>query len=229
MFNRFAAALFFAALLPAQNNWFRPAVLQEPAVAKALQSVDERSSAIVDEWVHLVEIPAPSGKEQARAQYIRTEMEKLGLTGPQGDRWRSPGGLRRPHRHGLAGVYPSRLSRCFAPSIAAAVRTALATLFPQTGFPRNRTCRHGHPRGRCRSGAGALSAQHRAWDQVAAGPGCFTYDALDRSHPFAEYFSNIARHIAATQLSRRHGPKRKWARCQIFFKSSQAAAFGFVS
>jgi acetylornithine deacetylase/succinyl-diaminopimelate desuccinylase-like protein len=60
--------------------------------------VDDRSSAIVDEWVHLVEIPAPSHKELARAEYIRTEMEKLGLTdmrgrylqcvrGPQGYWW----------------------------------------------------------------------------------------------------------------------------------------------
>jgi tripeptide aminopeptidase len=74
------AALVVAALLPAQNNWFEPTMLKEPTVAKALQSIDDRSSAIIDEWVHLVEIPAPSHKEQARAEYIRAEMEKLGLT-----------------------------------------------------------------------------------------------------------------------------------------------------
>ena len=39
-----------------------------------------RPPAIVDEWIQLVEIPAPSGKEQARAQYIRAEMQKLGLS-----------------------------------------------------------------------------------------------------------------------------------------------------
>jgi hypothetical protein len=33
--------------------------------------LDDRSSAIVDEWIRLVEIPASSGKEQARAEYIR--------------------------------------------------------------------------------------------------------------------------------------------------------------
>jgi tripeptide aminopeptidase len=71
--------LFFAPLLTAQNNWFQPGMLKEPAVAKALQSIDDRSSAIVDEWIRLVEIPAPSGKEQARAEYIRAEMQKLGL------------------------------------------------------------------------------------------------------------------------------------------------------
>jgi acetylornithine deacetylase/succinyl-diaminopimelate desuccinylase-like protein len=73
-------AILFATLLAAQSNWFQPAMLNEPAVAKALQSIDDRSAAIIDEWVHIVEIPAPSKKEQARAAYIKAEMEKLGLT-----------------------------------------------------------------------------------------------------------------------------------------------------
>ena len=59
MLKRLAVGvLFFIPLLPAQNNWFQPAILKEPSVSKALQSVDARSSAIVDEWIHLVEIPA---------------------------------------------------------------------------------------------------------------------------------------------------------------------------
>ena len=59
------------------NNWFQPDLLNEPSVAKALASVEARSSGIVEEWIHLVEIPAPSRKEQARAEYVRAEMEKL--------------------------------------------------------------------------------------------------------------------------------------------------------
>ena len=62
------------------QSWFAPSLLDKPEVRKAIQSVDSRATAIVDEWIKLVEIPAPSGKEQARAQYIRAEMEKLGLT-----------------------------------------------------------------------------------------------------------------------------------------------------
>ena len=45
-----------------------------------MQSIDDRAAAIVDEWIRLVETPSPSTKEQARAKYIKAEMEKLGLT-----------------------------------------------------------------------------------------------------------------------------------------------------
>jgi len=113
MFNRLAAALFFAALLPAQNNWFRPAILQEPPVAKALQSVDDRSSAILDEWVHLVEIPAPSGKEQARAQYIRAEMEKLGLSDIRVDDMFNVSGVRKGAGGGPSVVFAAHTDTVF--------------------------------------------------------------------------------------------------------------------
>ena len=113
MLPRLATALFFAVLLPAQSNWFRPAMLQEPAVAKALQSVDERSSAIVDEWVRLVEIPAPSGKEQARAQYIRAEMEKLGLAEIRMDDMFNVSGVRKGTGGGPTVVFAAHTDTVF--------------------------------------------------------------------------------------------------------------------
>jgi acetylornithine deacetylase/succinyl-diaminopimelate desuccinylase-like protein len=66
--------------LQAQGSWFQPSLLEKPEMQKALRSVDDRTTGIVDEWIRLVEIPSPSGNEQARAKYIRAEMEKLGLT-----------------------------------------------------------------------------------------------------------------------------------------------------
>jgi tripeptide aminopeptidase len=113
MLPRLSAALFLAALLPAQNNWFQPAVLQQPAVAKALQSLDDRSSAIVDEWIHLVEIPAPSGKEQARAQYIRAEMEKLGLTDIHVDDMFNVSGVRKGTGGGPTVVFAAHTDTVF--------------------------------------------------------------------------------------------------------------------
>ena len=75
-----AIALFLLAAPPlAAQNWFQPSLLSRPTVVKAMESIDARSSAIVDEWIRLVEIQSPSRKEQARALYIRAEMEKLGL------------------------------------------------------------------------------------------------------------------------------------------------------
>jgi tripeptide aminopeptidase len=85
MRNPVVALLFLtASLLCAQGGWFQPSLLEKPDVRKALQSVDERASAIVDEWIRVVETPAPSGKEQARAKYIREELEKLGRHRPEG-------------------------------------------------------------------------------------------------------------------------------------------------
>ena len=62
--------LLAASTLCAQSRWFQPLLLEKPDVRKALQSVDGRAADIVEEWIRLVEIPAPSGKEQTRARYI---------------------------------------------------------------------------------------------------------------------------------------------------------------
>jgi tripeptide aminopeptidase len=79
--NLIVAVLLLATpLLHAQSSWFQLSLLEKPEMQKALQSVDDRAAGIVDEWIRLVEIPAPSGKEQARAKYVRAEMEKLGLS-----------------------------------------------------------------------------------------------------------------------------------------------------
>src|SRR5271169_3066562 len=59
-----ALILFLAAPLCAQNRWFETSLIEKPEVHAALQSVDDRAAGIVDEWIRLVEIPAPSGKEQ---------------------------------------------------------------------------------------------------------------------------------------------------------------------
>ena len=67
-----ALLLLAASPLGAQSGWFQPSLLEKPEVRKALQSVDDRAADIVEEWIRLVETPAPSGKEQARAKYIQT-------------------------------------------------------------------------------------------------------------------------------------------------------------
>jgi tripeptide aminopeptidase len=75
-----ALLLLTASVLCGQSRWFQPSLIEKPDVQKALKSVDDRAADIVEEWIRVVEIPAPSGKEQARAKYIRAEMEKLGLS-----------------------------------------------------------------------------------------------------------------------------------------------------
>src|SRR6478672_5473448 len=110
-----AVVLLLTAALPAlaQSNWFQPAVLERPDVKKALQSVDQRSTAIVDEWIRLVEIPAPSRKEQARAQYIRAEMEKLGLADIRVDDMSNVSGVRKGSGGGPTVVFAAHMDTVF--------------------------------------------------------------------------------------------------------------------
>ncbi len=110
-----AAALFLLAALPlgAQTGWFRPSLLSKPELRKAMQSVDDRATGIVEEWIRLVEIPAPSGKEQTRAKYIRAEIEKLGLSGIRTDGIFNVSGVRKGTGGGPSVVFAAHMDTVF--------------------------------------------------------------------------------------------------------------------
>ena len=108
-----AFLLLGAAPLGAQTSWFQPSLLEKPEVRKALQSVDDRATSIVDEWIRLVETPAPSGKEQVRAKYIRAEMEKLGLAEIRTDDWSNVSGIRKGTGGGPTVVFAAHMDTVF--------------------------------------------------------------------------------------------------------------------
>src|SRR5579862_6009572 len=99
--------------LYAQSSWFQPSLLEKPEMKKALQSVDDRAKDIIDEWIHLVETPAPSGKEQVRAAYIRAEMEKLGLTEIRTDDMFNVSGVRKGTGGGPTVVFAAHTDTVF--------------------------------------------------------------------------------------------------------------------
>ena len=99
--------------LLAQARWFQPSDLQKPEIVQAFKSVDERADAIVEEWIRLVEIPAPSTKEHARAKYIRAEMEKLGLTDIRTDTMSNVSGVRKGTGGGPTVVFAPHLDTVF--------------------------------------------------------------------------------------------------------------------
>lgn len=105
------AAPFF--LLFTAQNWFSPALLQKPEIQKALESIDARKTTILDEWIALTEIPAPSTKEQARAKYVRAEMEKLGLTGIRFDGMMNLSGIRKGTGGGPTVVFAAHMDTVF--------------------------------------------------------------------------------------------------------------------
>ena len=111
----FILAVLLCAATPAraQTSRFDPSLLERPDVKKAMQSVDGRANSIVDERIRLVEIPAPSKKEQARAQYIKTEMEKLGLTDIRVDDMSNVSGVRKGSGGGPTVVFAAHMDTVF--------------------------------------------------------------------------------------------------------------------
>jgi acetylornithine deacetylase/succinyl-diaminopimelate desuccinylase-like protein len=108
------ALLLVAALrLCAQDSWFQPSVLEKPDVRKALQSVDDRATEIVEEWIRLTETPAPTGKEQIRAKYIRSEMEKLHLSEIRTDDMINVSGIRKGTGGGPTVVFAAHMDTVF--------------------------------------------------------------------------------------------------------------------
>jgi tripeptide aminopeptidase len=105
--------LIAAAPASAQTGVFQPSLLDRPDVKKAIQSVDDRGTALVDEWIRLVEVPAPSRKEQARAQYIRAEMEKLGLADIRTDDISNVSGVRKGAGGGPTVVFAAHMDTVF--------------------------------------------------------------------------------------------------------------------
>ena len=58
---------------------FSPAIAQQPAVRDALKWLETDFPKHVEEWIRITEIPAKSQHEQARAAYVRQQLESLGL------------------------------------------------------------------------------------------------------------------------------------------------------
>jgi tripeptide aminopeptidase len=77
-----AAAALTAVPAAAQQRYptqFSPRLAQRPAVRDALQWIERSYPAQVQEWIRITEIPGQSRHEQARAAYVREQMEAAGL------------------------------------------------------------------------------------------------------------------------------------------------------
>lgn len=116
-----ALLLLLAAGHPAQQTkyptQFSAALAEDPRVQAAFRYVDSREEAIVNEWIHLTEIPAPSGKEQERGHYIRRELEKLKLQNVHTDEVGNVSGVRRGSGSGPTIVFCAHMDTVFpAPS-----------------------------------------------------------------------------------------------------------------
>jgi hypothetical protein len=108
-----ALVLLLTAAVPthAQSNWFPPAIVERPDLIKALQSVDRRSSAIVDEWIRLVEIGAVAQRRPAR----NTSAQRCGSLDsrcPVDDMW-NVSGVRKGSTAARWSSFARTRIRCF--------------------------------------------------------------------------------------------------------------------
>ena len=80
----FASALIFlttqAVAAQQQRSNFTPELANTPAVRDALKWLESNFPQQVEEWIRITEIPAKSTFEQKRGAYVKSEMEKEGLT-----------------------------------------------------------------------------------------------------------------------------------------------------
>jgi tripeptide aminopeptidase len=58
---------------------FDPALAGHPAVAGALSVLERDFAQQVEEWIRITQIPAPSGREQRRAEYLSQQFREQGL------------------------------------------------------------------------------------------------------------------------------------------------------
>lgn len=63
----------------AGESLFSPELVSSPLVQKIFSFIEKNSDKIIEEWIHLTEIPAPSGHEEKRAEYLEKQFKSSGL------------------------------------------------------------------------------------------------------------------------------------------------------
>lgn len=63
------------------ESLFTPAKAQSSLARSAFAFVESNRDRVIDEWIHLTEIPSPSGHETKRAKYMQDQFQSAGLEG----------------------------------------------------------------------------------------------------------------------------------------------------
>jgi tripeptide aminopeptidase len=61
------------------QSLFKEAIVQSPLAMKIFSYIEKNREKIIQEWILLTEIPAPSGHETKRADYMKDQFEAAGL------------------------------------------------------------------------------------------------------------------------------------------------------
>lgn len=90
------------------------ALIAQPELVAAFAAVDRDRDAIVAQWRALTEIPAPSGQEAKRAEYVESLLRQYGLADVHRDAVGNVMGIRRGTGGGRRVVFDAHLDTVFA-------------------------------------------------------------------------------------------------------------------
>jgi len=62
-----------------EESLFTPEIINSPLIQKMFSFIEKNREKIIEEWIYLTEIPAPSGHEEKRAEYLKKQFEAFGL------------------------------------------------------------------------------------------------------------------------------------------------------
>ncbi len=62
-----------------EESLFKPEMVNSLLVQKMFSFIEKNREKIIEEWIYLTEIPAPSGHEEKRAEYLKKQFEASGL------------------------------------------------------------------------------------------------------------------------------------------------------
>jgi acetylornithine deacetylase/succinyl-diaminopimelate desuccinylase-like protein len=62
-----------------EESLFKPEMVNSPLVQKMFSFIEKNREKIIEEWIYITEIPAPSGHEEKRAEYLKKQFEASGL------------------------------------------------------------------------------------------------------------------------------------------------------
>jgi acetylornithine deacetylase/succinyl-diaminopimelate desuccinylase-like protein len=108
---------FFATALgantSAQESLFTPDLAATPVARDVFAYIDENKDNIIEEWISLTEIPAPSGHEQERGRYFVEQFEAAGLDEVYIDEVGNVVGVWRGSGHGEKIVFAPHMDTVF--------------------------------------------------------------------------------------------------------------------
>ncbi|UCC38234.1 MAG: M20/M25/M40 family metallo-hydrolase [Candidatus Aminicenantes bacterium] len=106
-------ALFSNFTLWGEESLFTPEIASSPLVQKLFSFLEKNREKIIEEWIYLTEIPAPSGQEEKRAVYLKKQFEAAGLNEAFVDRSGNVIGIWRGSQKGRKIVMPAHMDTVF--------------------------------------------------------------------------------------------------------------------